>query len=951
MKRLFQLLLLFIMFLVPIAVLGAESTKFYTITCNPGEDSNTEVRINWHTDAGVTDSYVLYTKKSDTNWDNAVKVETTSIQNDAFTQLNASGSVLTQNGAVLSNLDPDTQYMYKVTDGTEESSVRYFETGGGSSFSFIWTSDFHAYYDDARRLKAASANIEEAITMNGGVDFILSTGDTIAHGGTYKWWKQLGGASWIQRYMYADVLGNHDWMTSAGTYVENGASNIFFGANHNNPKNGYAGQENICYYFYYGDALFIILNTEEYTKAQYEWAENVLRTQKAQYIFMVQHYQTFNTGGGKNSAGYTRWHELCDKYGVDIFFSGNSHVYIRSNSIYQDKVSTDKSKGTVYMVAPSSDGERGSTFSGISSNADLIAKGWSDGAKTIGCSIVTVSQTGVVTKLIKNGGEVIDVGVIDAKRAPSNRTTKDLSGVDKNAIEESIELQRNSSDLSSPRVKYNEDASVAIRNLIIKNKDTDEVLYEGGLVEKSRYFTLSNVKKGLYDLLVLIEYYDNTSSVLNLEFANVLRWGSVSTIVNKVNGNSINITWRETIDKDVVKGLQAFVNGEYYQDVEIGAKSLKLENLPAGNLKVNLKVIDNEDDIVGNILLADVNIELPKYKVVFKDKDGNVLSETEVEEGASATAPEAPVVDGYEFKGWDKEFSNVTSDVTINPIYEKLIVKYTVNFYDHENKLIESQLVEEGTSATAPKAPEVPGLDFVGWDKDLTNVTTDLEVKAIYEPVKPNWFVIFKGFNNEELKQEMVKEGESATAPDAPVVEGYEFKGWDKEFTNVTKDIVVTAIYEKIVQKYNVTFKGKDGSIIATIEVEEGKAAVAPTAPAVEGFEFTGWDKSFDNVSSDLEVNAVYEVEGTKYTVTFKDKDGNVISEVEVKEGKAATAPTAPEIEGYKFDKWDKPFDNVTTDLVVTAKYEKVGGCGNSASILFTSLMLLGLCLIRRKEF
>ena len=249
MKRLFQLLLLFIIFLVPIAVLGAESTKFYTITCNPGEDSNTEVRINWHTDAGVTDSYVLYTKKSDTNWDNAVKVETTSIQNDAFTQLNAIGSVLTQNGAVLSNLEPDTQYMYKVTDGSEESSVRYFETGGGSSFSFIWTSDFHAYYDDARRLKAASANIEEAITMNGGVDFILSTGDTIAHGGTYKWWKQLGGASWIQRYMYADVLGNHDWMTSAGTYVENGASNIFFGANHNNPKNGYAGQENICYYF------------------------------------------------------------------------------------------------------------------------------------------------------------------------------------------------------------------------------------------------------------------------------------------------------------------------------------------------------------------------------------------------------------------------------------------------------------------------------------------------------------------------------------------------------------------------------------------------------------------------------------------------------------------------------------------------------------------------------
>ena len=885
MKRLFQLLLLFIMFLVPIAVLGAESTKFYTITCNPGEDSNTEVRINWHTDAGVTDSYVLYTKKSDTNWDNAIKADTTSIQNDAFTQLNAIGSVLTQNGAVLSNLEPDTQYMYKVTDGTEESSVRYFETGGGSSFSFIWTSDFHAYYDDARRLKAASANIEEAITMNGGVDFILSTGDTIAHGGTYNWWKQLGEASWIQRYMYADVLGNHDWMTSTGTYVENGASNIFFGANHNNPKNGYAGQENICYYFYYGDALFIILNTEEYTKAQYEWAENVLRTQKAQYIFMVQHYQTFNTGGGKNSSGYTRWHELCDKYGVDIFFSGNSHVYIRSNSIYEDKLSTDKSKGTVYMVAPSSDGERGSTFSGISSNADLIAKGWSDGAKTIGCSIVTVSQTGVVTKLIKNGGEVIDVGVIEAKRAPSSRTTKDLSGVDKNAIESSIELQRNSSDLTSPRVKYSEDASLAIRNLTIKNKKTDEVIYQGGLVEKSRYFNLSNVKKGLYDLLVLIEYYDNTSSVLNIDFANVLRWGSVSTIVSKVKDNSVSITWKESIDKDIVKELKLYVNDEFYQDIEIGAKQFKLDDLPTGNTKVNLKVIDFEDDVVGDIVLADINIELPKYKVVFNDKDGNILLESEVTQGSSVTAPEAPVVEGYTFTGWDKEFDNVSSDLVINPIYEKDVVTYIVKFYDNSGNVILEEKVEEGKAATAPKAPEVPGLSFDGWDKDFTNVTSDLEVNPVYKHL---WFVVFKGFDGVELKQDIVLDGSKATAPDAPVVEGYTFIKWDKEFDNITKDILVTAIYEKIVNKFTVTFKGQNGEVISTVEVEEGKGATAPEAPVIDGF---------------------------------------------------------------KFVKWDVSFSNVTNDLTVTAVYEKTGGCGNSASILFTSLMLLGLCLIRRKEF
>ena len=58
------------------------------------------------------------------------------------------------------------------------------------------------------------------------------------------------------------------------------------------------------------------------------------------------------------------------------------------------------------------------------------------------------------------------------------------------------------------------------------------------------------------------------------------------------------------------------------------------------------------------------------------------------------------------------------------------------------------------------------------------------------------------------------------------------------------------------------------------------------------------------------------------YTVTFKDHDGTVLKTETVEEGKAATAPTAPTREGYTFIGWDKAFANVTSDLVVTAKYD-----------------------------
>ncbi|MEG0611539.1 MAG: InlB B-repeat-containing protein, partial [Clostridium sp.] len=56
--------------------------------------------------------------------------------------------------------------------------------------------------------------------------------------------------------------------------------------------------------------------------------------------------------------------------------------------------------------------------------------------------------------------------------------------------------------------------------------------------------------------------------------------------------------------------------------------------------------------------------------------------------------------------------------------------------------------------------------------------------------------------------------------------------------------------------------------------------------------------------------------------VTFKDYDGTVIGIPQsIDYGKAAKAPKNPIRIGYKFSAWDKSFDNITEDLVVTASY------------------------------
>ena len=177
--------------------------------------------------------------------------------------------------------------------------------------------------------------------------------------------------------------------------------------------------------------------------------------------------------------------------------------------------------------------------------------------------------------------------------------------------------------------------------------------------------------------------------------------------------------------------------------------------------------------------------------------------------------------------------------------------------------------------------------------------------------------VTFKDWNGTVLKTQQVQYGGAATAPANPTRTGYTFTGWDKAFTNVTTNLVVTAQYS--INTYTVTFKDWNGTVLKTQQVQYGGAATAPANPTRTGYTFTGWDKAFTNVTANLVVTAQYSI--NTYTVTFKDWNGTVLKTQQVQYGGAATAPANPTRTGYTFTGWDKAFTNVTANLVVTAQY------------------------------
>jgi surface protein len=59
----------------------------------------------------------------------------------------------------------------------------------------------------------------------------------------------------------------------------------------------------------------------------------------------------------------------------------------------------------------------------------------------------------------------------------------------------------------------------------------------------------------------------------------------------------------------------------------------------------------------------------------------------------------------------------------------------------------------------------------------------------------------------------------------------------------------------------------------------------------------------------------------TYFTVRFEDYDGTVLKEGMVAEGKDAVPPVPPTRDGYTFSGWDTEYENVQSDLIVTAQY------------------------------
>ncbi|MDD4238170.1 MAG: cadherin-like beta sandwich domain-containing protein [Desulfotomaculaceae bacterium] len=136
--------------------------------------------------------------------------------------------------------------------------------------------------------------------------------------------------------------------------------------------------------------------------------------------------------------------------------------------------------------------------------------------------------------------------------------------------------------------------------------------------------------------------------------------------------------------------------------------------------------------------------------------------------------------------------------------------------------------------------------------------------------------------------------------------------------------VKVKAVFSKLPTPedthYTVIFKGKSGKILKSTSVEKGTAATPPgSEPALVGYVFTGWDQTFNNITSDMTINALFVRLSDTYMVTVVNgtlSTGGTSGAYQFDTRVTVVADTAPS--GQKFSHWEQAGTKVSTNETYT---------------------------------
>ena len=729
---LMPLLAIIILMCFTLNVKAATIGQIDLVYANPGEDASTSMRFNWHSKAKACVFHYTIATDEEFAYENYVIVE--GEQNQAkYSDMTESFYVFKLQ---IDNLIPDTKYIYKITSGLISSDVYGFKTAGFSgSFNFINYGDLHSTASESGKIKVLDkliSNAESKTESIGGIDFILSTGDTIKYGNLYSDWQQYNNSELRKNYMLAQINGNHEQKISTsfeGYSSGQSAVHDWELNTWNNPQNGVSAD--LCdYWFIYNNVLFIAIDDQRGGNIDNsaKWAEEVLRKNEGKYQYSVvfKHNPVFRASDTTwcDWGGYETYSKFCDKYNVDLFLCGDDHVYVRTKQLYNDTVQTSATKGTVYMTVPMISTSTGNTNIVNATNNNRYAKIGTGG--DTGAMYFTVTPEKLCIYTYAYSGAIVDSYEILAKRSFTARA--DL----KDNIENSLEYVQLSG--ASEGIVYGDTSMTSLVKTIEFYNGTTLVGSFNPSTAKQIAFKLSGLETNkLLNITAKITYVDDTTNDVSVVANTFDYFGRISNFKAGIQNDKVVLTWRSELVGNSVAKIKLYRNSDEVGEVNKDTLTYEFAKTDADNsARYKLALLSSDGSVIGEYFcyysalgdlnydgavneqdcdaissyvfggtltneqkaLSDINkdgkidfaditylwlnykqnvsLDTSTVNVTYRAMDGSILSIQAIRTGSDTVEPTAPVVEGYQFVGWTVANTAICEDVTIYPIYSQL---------------------------------------------------------------------------------------------------------------------------------------------------------------------------------------------------------------------------------------------------------------------------------------
>lgn len=317
----------------PLALNEASAAEPEQIILTWTEDPATSQTVTWLMSENIM-ARIQYLQKAgfEGSFDSAAMIE---VQGTAFDNARYLYK------ADISALIPDTAYVYRVgREGSWSRPLSFKTAADTENFAFLYLGDVQAGYVEWGNM------LDSIYQSYPQIKFSLLGGDlTDNSNDTNEWGQFLDAAARIfSRIPVMPTRGNHD----GEMYCR------FFAL----PSNGPAGLPKEFYSFDYGNAHFVVLNSNNNTNAAaQQWLQQDLQNTTKKWKFAVFHhpaYPVFRDYKGIDQSIRENWIPILEQNHVDMVFVGHQHEYMRTHPIYQGEVQTDwAAYGIVYVMGNS----------------------------------------------------------------------------------------------------------------------------------------------------------------------------------------------------------------------------------------------------------------------------------------------------------------------------------------------------------------------------------------------------------------------------------------------------------------------------------------------------------------------------------------------------------------------------------------------------------------------